>query len=104
MNASSMVICQRWARFIDYAVVFSSLYPLASYKFIYDEFSIGETRLLYPEMLRTPIVCYTISGFLPSPSCCFLAKPSEKYGSELCIIPRFLDGDDHWPGVLYYQL
>ena len=54
---------QRWARFIDYAVVFSSLYPFASYKFIYDEFSIGRTRLLYPEMLKTPIVCYMISGF-----------------------------------------
>jgi hypothetical protein len=54
---------QPWARFIDYAVVFSSLYPLASYKFIYDEFYIGETRLLYPEMLKTPIVCYAVSGF-----------------------------------------
>ena len=25
---------QKWSRFIDYAVVFSSLYPLASYRFI----------------------------------------------------------------------
>jgi hypothetical protein len=65
---------QRWARFIDYAVVFSSLYPFASYKFIYDEFSIGQTRLLYPEILKTPVVCYIISGFFALALLLFLGK------------------------------
>ena len=80
---------QRWARFIDYAVVFSSLYPLASYKFIYDEFYIGQTRLLYPEMLKTPIVCYTISGFFVLALLLFLGKTIREIQQRL-----------HYPKIL----
>jgi hypothetical protein len=81
---------QRWARFIDYAVVFSSLYPLASYKFIYDEFYIGETRLLYPDMLKTPIVCYTISGVFVLALLLFLGKT----------IREIQQGTVHYPKIL----
>lgn len=54
---------QRWERYIDYAVIFSSLFPFASYRFIHDEFSIGNTLLLYPAFLKTAIIFYAISGF-----------------------------------------
>ena len=62
-----------------------ALYPLASYDLSHDEFYIGQTLLLYPEMVKTPIMCYTISGFLPSPCCFLLAKPLEKYSRGPCI-------------------
>lgn len=65
---------QHWSRLIDYAVVFSCLYPLASYRFIHDEFSIGSTLLLYPDMLKTPLVCYLISGFFALAFLLFLGK------------------------------
>jgi hypothetical protein len=81
---------QRWARFIDYAVVFSSLYPFASYRFIYDEFYIGTTRLLYPEMLKTPIVCYAISGFFALALVLFLGKT----------IREMYQGTVHYPKIL----
>ena len=54
---------QKWSRSIDYAVVFSSLCPLASYRFIHDEFTIGSTLLLYPQVLKTPLVFYAVSAF-----------------------------------------
>ena len=65
---------QRWSRYIDYAVIFSSLYPFASYRFIHDEFYIGETLLLYPAFLKTPIVCYASAGFFGLALVCFLYK------------------------------
>jgi hypothetical protein len=81
---------QRWARFIDYAVIFSSLYPFASYKFIYDEFSIGQTRLLYPEMLKTPIVCYLISGFFALALLLFLGKTVREIQQRTVHYPKIL--------------
>jgi hypothetical protein len=81
---------QRWSRLIDYAVVFSSLYPLASYRFIHDEFYIGATRLLYPEMLKTPIVCYAISGFFALAFLLFLVKT----------IREMQQGTAHYPKIL----
>jgi hypothetical protein len=81
---------QRWARCIDYAVVFSSLYPLASYKFISDEFYIGKTRLLYPEMLKTPIVCYTISGFFALALLLFLGKTIREIQQRTVHYPKIL--------------
>jgi hypothetical protein len=65
---------QRWSRLIDYAVVFSCLYPFASYRFIHDEFYIGNTLLLYPELLKTPVVCYMISGFFALALLLFIGK------------------------------
>ena len=65
---------QTWSRFIDYAVVFSSLYPLASYRFIHDEFSIGSTLLLYPDFLKTPLVFYAVSAFFVLALTAFTAK------------------------------
>ena len=65
---------QKWSRFIDYAVVFSSLYPLASYRFIHDEFTIGSTLLLYPDVLKTPLVFYAVSAFFVLALAAFVVK------------------------------
>lgn len=53
----------RWAKWIDYAVVFSCLFPLATYKFIHNSFYIGNTPLLYPEVLKTPLIFYAVTAF-----------------------------------------
>ncbi len=52
-----------WSKAIDYAVVFSCLFPLATYKFIHGSFYIGNTLLLYPEVLKTPLVFYAVTAF-----------------------------------------
>jgi hypothetical protein len=36
------------ARMIDYAVVFSGLYPIAAYKFVHGEFTIGSNVIFFP--------------------------------------------------------
>ena len=81
---------QTWSRFIDYAVVFSSLYPLASYRFIHDEFTIGSTLLLYPEMLKTPLVFYALSAFFVLALTAFAAKT----------VIEIRQGRVHYPKIL----
>ena len=81
---------QRWSLVIDYAVVFSSLYPFASYRFIHDDFYIGKTLLLYPDMLKTPIVCYTVSGFFAFAFFLFIGKT----------IREIQQGTVHYPKIL----
>src|SRR5262245_16393230 len=81
---------QRWSLIIDYAVVFSSLYPFASYRFIHDEFYIGDTLLLYPDMLKTPIVFYAISGFFAFALLLFIGKTMRE----------IRQGTVHYPKVL----
>lgn len=65
-----------WLRYIDYAVVFSSLFPITSYKFIHSQFYIGSTQLLYPEMLKTPLIFYAITAFFILALIVFLVKTS----------------------------
>ena len=81
---------QKWSRFIDYAVVFSSLYPLASYRFIHGEFTIGSTLLLYPEMLKTPLVFYAVSAFFLAALTAFVVKT----------VVEIRQGRAHYPKIL----
>jgi len=81
---------QHWSRLIDYAVVLSCLYPFASYRFIHDGFYIGNTLLLYPEMFKTPMVCYVISGFFALAFLLFIGKT----------LAEIYQGTAHYPKVL----
>jgi len=65
---------QCWSRCIDYAVVFSSLYPMATYHFIHDNFTIGTTLLLFPSFLKTPLIVYLATGFFVLALLAFIAK------------------------------
>jgi hypothetical protein len=79
-----------WSRAIDYAVVFSCLFPMASYKFIHNEFYIGSTRLLYPEMLKTPLIFYAITAFFTLALLLFVVKT----------VTEVRQGTVHYPKVL----
>jgi hypothetical protein len=81
---------QHWSLIIDYAVVFSSLYPFASYRFIHDEFYIGETLLLYPNILKAPIICYTISGFFALAFLLFIIKTMREIQQGTVHYPKIL--------------
>jgi hypothetical protein len=75
---------------IDYAVVFTCLYPVASYKFIHDKFYIGSTLLLYPEMLKTPLVFYAASSVFALAAVCFIGKT----------VLEIRQGTAHYPKIL----
>ena len=64
----------KWSKAIDYALVFSCLFPLATYKFIHGSFYIGQTQLLYPEALKTPLVFYAVTAFFVFALLLFIIK------------------------------
>ncbi len=43
-------------RWLDYALIGSSLYPVALYKMVNGTFAIGPTKTIFPEFLRVPAV------------------------------------------------
>jgi len=81
---------QRWSRGIDYAVVLTCLFPIASYKFIHDQFYIGSTLLLYPDILKTPLVFYAIAGVFACALLLFLGKT----------LVEIWHGTAHYPKIL----
>jgi hypothetical protein len=81
---------QWWSRLIDYAVVLTCLYPMASYKFIHDQFYIGSTLLLYPEILKTPLVFYAVSTVFTLAVLLFIAKT----------VLEIRHGTVHYPKIL----
>ncbi len=78
----------RWAKAIDYAVVFSCLFPLATYKFIHGSFYIGDTQLLYPEMLKTPVVFYAVTAFFVLALSLFVLKTAMEIRHEVVHYPK----------------
>jgi hypothetical protein len=79
-----------WARYIDYAVVLSCLYPFAAYHFIYDEFALGKVPLLYPAFLKAPVIYYAIASFFAVALCLFIGKT----------LREIQQGTAHYPKIL----
>lgn len=81
---------QWWSRAIDYAVVFSCLYPITTYKFINDEFYIGSTLLLYPDFLKMPVLFYLVTALFILSLFLFIAKT----------VVEIRQGTAHYPKIL----
>jgi hypothetical protein len=75
---------------IDYGVVLTCIYPVASYKFIHDKFYIGSTLLLYPDMLKTPLVFYAVSAVFGLALLLFIGKT----------VLEIRQGTVHYPKIL----
>ena len=66
------------SRAIDYAVVFSSLYPIATYKFIHDDFRIGQNVIWFPEFLKNDYTYYLVTAFFVSSLILFIWKTAKE--------------------------
>lgn len=51
-----------WARWIDYAFLGLSFYPIASYKLVHGAFRLGETEILIPPVFRTEATYWLVGG------------------------------------------
>jgi hypothetical protein len=80
----------KWSKAIDYAVVFSCLFPLATYKFIHGSFYIGKTRLLYPEVLKTPLVFYAVTAFFVLALLLFIIKTAVEVRHRAVHYPKLV--------------
>ncbi len=57
-NDRSPAPMSHWSRFLDYGLIFSSLYPIGTYKLVEGTFQIGSARLLFPGFLQTHLLTY----------------------------------------------
>lgn len=81
-------------RLIDYSVVFSSLYPIATFKFVHDKFFIGPTKLLFPDFLKSDYVFYLIMAFFLASLILFIWKS----------VREILTGAVHYPKLILMSL
>ncbi|MFI5253727.1 MAG: hypothetical protein ACHQQQ_15010 [Bacteroidota bacterium] len=82
------------SNFIDYVVVFSSLYPIAIYKFIHDKFFIGNTKILYPDVLKTDFIFYGSLAVFVAGAALFIWKT----------MIEIREGTAHYPKILLISL
>ncbi|MFQ5929718.1 MAG: hypothetical protein ACE5MK_08455 [Acidobacteriota bacterium] len=82
------------ARMIDYAVIFSSLFPIATYKLIHDEFVIGTNMIFFPDFLKVTAVFYLVTAVFAVSLILFTIKT----------IREVQEGYAHYPKILLMYL
>lgn len=81
-------------RGIDYAVVFTSLYPLAMYRLVHGTFNVSGVTLPFPNFLKHDwVIWFAFLAFGVS-LCCFLVKT----------VREIAQGRAHWPKLLLVSL
>lgn len=79
-----------WSRAIDYAVVFTSLYPVAAYKLVNGNFHVAGQTILIPHVFGNPLIfVFVLSLFLVSLSL-FVGKSLWEYRRGNLIFPKTL--------------
>lgn len=79
-----------WSRAIDYAVVFSSLYPIAMYKLVNDLFIFEQKTLQIPEFVKTPLLFYAVSTIFAVSLLLFIGKTIREARAGLLNWPKTL--------------
>lgn len=49
-----------WSRIVDYGLLMICIYPVASYKLVHGDFSLGEVEILIPSILMTPATYWAV--------------------------------------------
>lgn len=62
-NDRSPAPMSKSSRLLDYALIFSSLYPIGVYKLVEGTFKVGPTKLLFPPILQTHLLTFLASAF-----------------------------------------
>lgn len=79
-----------WSKALDYLVLFSSLYPVASWKLIAGQFSIGKTTLLLPAFLRQEWIAILANvGFFVLLGL-FIIRSIWEWRNGTLLLPKFL--------------
>lgn len=79
-----------WSRALDYLLIFSSIYPLASYKLVQGEFYIGEILLKPPDFAMQAWIPPLVVGAFWVLVGLFLIRSVWEYRTGRFIFPKFL--------------
>ncbi len=78
------------SRAIDYAVIFTCLYPVATYKLVNDLFIIEERALQIPAFLKVQWLPYLVGAVFSVALIAFLIKSYHEYRTGTLLWPKFL--------------
>lgn len=78
------------ARMIDYTVIFSSLYPIATYKFVHGQFTIGSNFIFFPEFLKIPAIFYFTTAVFTASFVLFTVKTVQEIQGGYAHYPKIL--------------
>jgi len=78
------------SRLIDYAVLFSALYPIATYKFIHEDFYVGANKILYPEFLKTDYIFYLVTAFFVTSVILYVVKTVQEFRAGTASPPKVI--------------
>jgi hypothetical protein len=82
------------SRMIDYALLFSALYPIATYKFIHEDFYIGSNKIFFPDFLKTDYIFYLVTAVFVSSAILFIWKT----------VNEIRLGTAHYPKIILISL
>ena len=78
------------SRLIDYAVLFTALYPIATYKFVHQDFYIGANKILYPDFLRSDYIFYLVTAVFVASVVLFIAKTVSEVRAGTASYPKII--------------
>ncbi len=78
------------SRLVDYAVLFTALYPIATYKFVHDQFTIGSNKILFPEFLKSDYLFYLVTAAFCASVVMFAWKTIGEYRAGTIHYPKIL--------------
>lgn len=79
-----------WSRVLDYAVLFLSFYPIASYKLVGDDFLLGSIRIIIPDFARTPWTVAAVSVAFVVAASLWLLKTAAEWRCGILNRPKTL--------------
>ncbi|SRR5579883_2072890 len=76
------------SRAIDYGVVLTALYPIATYRFVHGTFKVGENTLYFPDMLKVDATWWFVSALFAGALALYIMKTWREFRSGQGNIPK----------------
>lgn len=80
----------RWEKAIDYALIFTSIYPMAVYKIVHGNFQVADTNLRIPFVFGEPLVFIAFISLFVVSLALFLGKMFWDFNQGRFNLPKFL--------------
>jgi hypothetical protein len=78
----------RWSRWIDYGLLFVSFYPIASYKLVRDDFTLGSVTILIPSVVKSDLTWRAVSALFAVLLAAWIAKTAGEARRGVLNVPK----------------
>jgi hypothetical protein len=76
------------SRVLDYAVLFLSFYPIASYKLVHNDFMLGEIRIVIPDLAKTEFTYKAVSTLFAVSVVAWSVKSAREWSRGVLNVPK----------------